>query len=1140
MKKLFAIKGFLPFVIVLFLNASVDLGHKITIQNILMKSYSGDMLVVLMAAINLLILLPYVMLFSVSGHINDKYSRTYISRIAAASEIFFIFFITIAYIKGLFMFAFVMTLLLAAQSAIYSPTKYALIKQIAKKENLGLANGVVEAATIIAILFSSLIFSIIFQKFAVVSNDPGEIISSVWFIGLILMCTSTLETIFTFKIPYFKPGDEKSRFKVREYIRLKYLIRNLRLVFSNRNIWICILGVSIFWALAQLIIAVFPAHYKLISGGDDNVVIVQLILAASTLGIVGGSFFAGYLSRKHIELGLVAPASFGLFITLLLFASSNSIFSLIFLSVCFGFMGGAFIVPLNSNIQFHASDKDIGKILAGSNFIQNIFMVAFLILAIFFAYFGIGTKQIFFMMSLSVLLCFIVTFMIMPNLSARIFISPIFKMIYNVRAIGEIPKTGGVLLVGNHMSWIDWMLLQIVVPRKIRFVMHVSFYENWKLKWFFNLFGVFRIGGNANRRAIKNMNEALRNGEVVALFAEGIITPNSTLGNFKSGFELAAKGTGASIVAFHIRGFWGSIFSKADLGYKKNKFSLFKRRILNVAFSKPMSEKSKAIEVRRKVEELSYHNLNDYLNLQKPFQFEWLSKSKSMFHKQMVDYSGKEFSNFKVLVSVIVFLKKLKFDKKHIGILLPASNACGITNLAMLIRGKVVINLNYTLSSYNLIKSIDDADLENIITSKKFIQKLSTKGFKFDECVISKFFYLEDLNVSKLDKLKAFMEALFLPKFMIKKLYFSKINMDDDATIIYSSGSESTPKGVILSHKNLMTNFKQVSELLGQANVKAILSSLPTFHSFGLTLTTLYPLYENLKSVYVADPTDALSVGEMIQKHNAEVIFGTSTFFRIYTKNKKVVKEMFQSIKFAVAGGEKLNLTVKEEFEKKFGIMLLEGYGTTETTPVVSVNLPSIKVKDTLRAFSKKGSVGLPLNGTVVKIVDRNTLRELETLENGLIIIGGHQVMKGYHKKQSDSIFYKDEIRYYKTGDIGYVDNDGFIFITDRISRFAKIGGEMVSLSMVESAIHKVLDEDDFIATTNLKDSKKGEKIVLLYEGEKSKDDIVERIKMSSLNPLMRPSAVYKVYEIPLLGTGKVNFSELKILALNLEENLDD
>lgn len=1131
MRKLFNITGFLPFIVVLFINAVVDLGHKITIQNILVKSYSGDILIALTAIVNLLILLPYISLFSLSGFLNDKFSRTQISRVAAAITIIFTFLITIAYFKGWFYFAFFMTLLLAVQSAIFSTAKYALIKQIAKKENIALANSVVESATIIAILLSSLIFSIIFEKFVVIADSPGKMMSSVWFIGIILFIFTCLETYFAFKIPYFEAGDKTSEFKIKKYITFGYLKENLTLIFKNKNILLSVLGVSVFWALAQLIIAVFPRHYKDII--DDNVAIIQIILASSTIGIVFGALFSGYLSKKRVELGIVCISSFGLFIMLVLFASVNSIFLMFLTAILFGFMGGAFIIPLNANIQLNAGKENAGKIMAGSNFIQNIFMVIFLFLAIFCAYFSINSKNIFYLASLSALICSIISFFIVPNLTLRLLVMPFFKLFYKVRVKGDIPQNGGVLMLGNHLSFIDWALIQIAVNRKIKFVMHVSFYEKLHLKWFFNIFDVIRVGKGTNKLAMKQIQTALKNGEVVAMFVEGQITQNSNLNVFKKGYMLAIKDTGAKIVAFHIRGFWGSFFSRADISYKKK---TFKRRVLNIAFSQPLDSQISPSNLKKEVIKLSYLNLGDYLNLQKPLQYEWLKWAKrTPFHSSMVDFSTKTLSNFKVLVGVLLFTKKLNLkDEENIGILLPSSNACAIINLTLLTQKKVIVNLNYTSNTNSLENCLENAGIKTILTSKKFIEKLHGRDINFSLKIRQKFFYLEDLKVSKFDKIRAFLKAM-LPKILIEKLYFKKANLDDTAAIIYSSGSEGEPKGIVLTHKNLLTNIVQVSDLLGRANIKVMLSSLPVFHSFGLTLTTLYPLYTNLKSVFVADPTDGFTLGTMLQKHKAEVIFGTSTFFRLYTKNKKVTKEMFESIKYAVAGGEKLNLNTKNEFEAKFDKEILEGYGTTETSPVISVNLPN-EIKDgKVQIFNKRGSVGMPLNETIVKIVDPDTLKELEDYENGLILVGGHQVMKGYFNKTSDVLVEIDGIKYYKTGDIGYLDQDYFIYITDRISRFAKLGGEMISLSMVENALHEVLCDDDIISVTNLKDDKKGEKIVLLYEGEKSIAKIRELVKNSHLNALMRPSVIHKVEKIPVLGTGKVNFKGVKDLALQLD-----
>lgn len=1136
MKELFKIKGFLVFTVIVLLNASVDLGHKITIQNTLVKSFSGDTLVTLTAIVNLLILLPYVACFSMSGFINDKFSRTIVSRYAASSEILFTTLICVSYIKGWFYFAFAMTLLLAIQSAIYSPAKYSLIKQIAGEKNLGLANGVIEAVTIVSILVASLAFSIVFEKYAISSNDPGVIMSSVWFIGLMLMACSSLETFLTFKLPYFKPANKDSEFEVKKYITFSYLRENLGLLFKDKNLWLCVFGLSIFWALSQLVIAVFPSHYKFISG-DDNVIIIQLILAASAIGLVTGSLFAGYCSKNHIELGLVPFGAFGLFISLLLFVSANGVVSLLICSVLFGFAGGIFIVPLNANIQLFAQDKEMGRTIAASNFIQNIFMVGFLVLAIFCSSMSINTTNIFIIASISALLVGFAALYVIKNLAVRILVLPLFKLFYNVKSTGleNIPKSGSALLLGNHITWIDWLFIQMVVGRPIKFVMHVRFYERLGVKWLLKFFGAIPIGGSSSRSAFETINGELKDGSIVCLFPEGHMTKNSKIYEFQKGFELAIKDTNTPIIPFHMKGFWGSFWSLANRGYvkrtKKQKF----RRVLTVSFGKQMESTSTAAEVKDAVMMQSYKSWGLYLDEQKPLHLQFLDSIKrNLFKVSIVNFDEQEIRGYKFLTAVLIFIKKLDFKGENVGILLPSSMACSALNMAVISSGRRVANLNYTMGDVMLEKCVNKAEIKVIFSSKKFVSKLENKGLNISENVKSKIFYLEDLGekVSKFDKIFTLISAIVMPKFILKAIYFQNCTIDDEAFILFSSGSEGEPKGIVLTHKNITTNTKQVADLLESADDEVMFASLPVFHSFGLTITMLYPLAEGVKSICVADPTDAFTVGKMVYKYKATVIFGTSTFFRLYVKQKKLVSPMLSSIRYAVAGGEKLNADVKKEFRMKFGITLLEGYGTTETGPVISANLPN-QIDDTTfkeMVFQQDRSVGTSLPGTIVKIAD-DDLNEVGVGESGLILIAGHQVMKGYYKSDKEWKVVIDGMTYYNTGDIGYKDERGFIFITDRLSRFAKVGGEMISLAAVEEAIRESLTDDEMIGATNLEDDKKGEKIVLLYVGKKKKEELADIINSSSLAPIARPSEIIKVRSIPLLGTGKVDLAGLKALA---------
>lgn len=1152
---LFAIKGFLPFILIMFINASVDLGHKITIQNILVKSYDGDTLVILTAIVNLLILLPYIMFFSAAGFLNDKFSRTKITRYSAIVAVFITAFITIFYYFGWFKIAFFMTLLLAIQSAIYSPAKYGLIKKIVGAQKLGAANGVVQAITIVSILASSLIFAIVFEKYALVSKDPAQMISSVWFIGLILFIGSILEAYFTFKIPYFEADFKDAKFSWKKYLKFEYLRENLNFITSDKNTLLCTLGLSMFWAVSQLVIATFPSHYKMLSGVSD-VGIIQAVLAMSAVGLVIGSSVAGAYSKNHLEMGIVPFGAFGIFASLLIFAYSTTGFWMVFASLFFGFSGGIFIVPLNASVQFFTEEKRMGRVLAGSNFFQNIGMILALAFTIFMASLDISnhnssevlkTRYIFLFSAFFVLFCAILATRFLPHLFCRILVLPFFKLRYriNVDGVENIPQRGGVLLLGNHISWIDWAVLQMATPRPIKFVMHKSFYDLWYLRWFFKAFRVIPIGSAGSKGSISKISEVLKNGEVVALFPEGHISYNGQIDEFKKGFELAIKDTGAVIVPFYMRGLWGSSFSRAEKYYKKMSTKDGKRDI-RIAFGKIMPENSSASEVKKSVTEMSFVSWGEYLKIIDPIHVNWLKNAKSnLFKRAMVDSTGKDLNNLKVIAAVLLFLNKFqhKFrDEKNIGILLPSSVMGSVINLVMLAKGKVAVNLNYTLSEQILLECVKKAEIKTIVSSKQFVQKLKSKGFDLEDCLNDKLLYLEDIaqEISKSDRIYSILKAIFMPKFLIKFLYFNKANLDDEAAILFSSGSEGNPKGIVLTHKNLMSNIKQISELLNIIEEEVILASLPIFHSFGLTATAFLPLSEGIVSVHVPDPTDANLVGKMTAKYHATIMFGTSTFFRLYTKSKKINPLMLKSIRYAVSGAEKLNQAIKKEFKIKFGIDIYEAYGTTETTPLVSSNMPNILEPEFLKelVFTKEGSVGLPVPGTIVKIVDQNSYEELKRGENGLILIGGHQVMKGYfkdEKKTNDAIICIDGVRYYKTGDIGNLDEDGFLFITDRISRFAKIGGEMISLSRVEMELSEILTDEVKYSCVNLKDDKKGEKIVLIYEGDIDENDVKQKIKASNIVSIMQPSEIRKVDEIPVLGTGKINFREVKALAQSLE-----
>ena len=1146
--KLLRTAGFLPYLAIAFLNAGVDLAHKITIQNVLLKSFDGDTLVILTALINAMILLPFIFLFSPSAFINDKFSRTKVIRLSALAAVGISALICLCYAIGEFYMAFALTLLLAAQSAVYSPAKYSIIKSIVGTEQLGMANGIIQALTIIAILFSSFAFSFFFESHYIASNDPNVVLQSVWGIGIALIAFSALEAYFAFKIPFFPQTAELSeeKFSAKQYASLHYLKENIRTLRQNKNIWLSVIGLSLFWGVSQVIVAAFPAHYKAIFQAD-NAIVIQAILAVSGLGLILGSYVAGKMSHLHIELGIVPVGAVGIFISLFCLTLTDSNLFLTICSFAFGFFGGLFIVPLNATIQYFAPEAISGKIMAGNNFMQNVLMVAFLLLSILFVKLSLSTTNLLIFASLVCLVGSFYAMLQLPHLFTRLLLLPILKTGYrfHVNGLKNLPQSGGVLLLGNHISWIDWLVLQAASPRAIKFVMYRPIYNKWYLTWFLRIFKVIPIGGGASKESIQTIRSYLENGEVVALFPEGHISYNGQINEFQKGFEHVLEGLeNITTVPFYLRGLWGSSFSRADSHYKILSKKRGKREVL-VAFGKPINGFIDAVAMKQKVVELSFSAWEHFINEQAPLTHHWLESAKSDLFKECVaDAQGTELNNVKFIAAVLSFAKVLKTKlrgQRHVGVLLPSSAAGAIVNMALFVLGKVPVNLNYTLSAESMQKALAKAQIDTVLSSAKFLDKLTAKGFDFNAILADKLLFAEDIakGLNKTAKTHAFLTALFAPQWWIKLRHFADVKLDDTATILFSSGSEGDPKGIELSHKNLLTNIKQVSELLNFRRDDVILNSLPIFHSFGLTVTTLLPLCEGVKMVSVADPTDGATIGKMSAKHGVSILFGTSTFFRLYTRNKKLHPLMFQNVRIVIAGAEKLKTDVKDAFRLKFGLEIYEGYGTTETAPVAAVNVPNILEKDSLKelTFTKEGTVGLPLPGTIIKIVDPDTLNELKTGEDGLILIGGGQVMKGYlddPEKTDEVIAELDGVRYYKTGDKGHIDEHGFVTIVDRYSRFAKIGGEMISLGAVEANLSQAIGEDAVFVATAVNDDKKGESVVLLVKSELTLSDIQQRIKALNIPPIMLPSEIFLVDEIPLLGSGKIDFKRAKLLATEL------
>ena len=536
----------------------------------------------------------------------------------------------------------------------------------------------------------------------------------------------------------------------------------------------------------------------------------------------------------------------------------------------------------------------------------------------------------------------------------------------------------------------------------------------------------------------------------------------------------------------------------------------------------------------------SFAEWQNYPSTLDPIHVSWLKnakKSKTAF--AVADIEGVEITHKKFLTGVLLFSKKIaKYSpEQNVGLLLPSSGGGAIASIAILLLGKTIVNLNFTAGKKALQSAAEQAEVKHIYTSRKFLDKMSERGIDLESFFPkSKLLMLEDIReeISTLSRVGTLLKAILFPVNFIMKGYFKKVSMSDTAAILFSSGSEGSPKGVELSHGNIAANAKQAAIELEAVESDVIMSTLPTFHAFGFAITTLMPLSEGIPIVCHADPKDVTTIASGIQKYSGSILVGTPTFLRMYTINKKVSVESMQSLRLVVAGAEKLRSEVREEFEKKFNLPVFEGYGTTETSPGASVNLPDIESPFKLR--NRPGTVGKAFSGTEFRIVDPDSLEPIPTGKDGLILIGGPQIMKGYLKmpeKTAEVIELIDGYRWYRTGDKGHLDEDGFLTIVDRYSRFAKIGGEMVSLTTVEEEILDACNDKDLeIAATCLPDQRKGEKIVLISTKNIEKSELTKILAAAKINALYHPSSILVVDEIPKLGSGKTDFGATKKIAL--------
>lgn len=603
MKKIFAIAGVTNYLIVVFLNAFTDLGHKIIIQNTVFKVYDGDMQIILTAIVNALILLPFILMFSPSGFLADRFAKNKIMQHSALFAIVITLGITYSYYHGLFYVAFILTFLLALQSAIYGPAKYGYIKELFGVEFISAGNGAVQAVTTVAILGGIIFYTVLFEgRFDSSLSTKEDILKAIAPIGWLLVVGSFVEWFLASKLPNKMLDTNKSNFRFKRYVKGQYLHKNFKIMYRKKEIFEAIIALGLFWSISQVVLAVFGEYAKS-ELGVTNTIYVQGVMALAGIGIVIGSVMAANFSRYYINTGLIVIGSVGITVLVFFIPFVHSMNVLAVMFTVFGIFSGFLMVPLNARIQYLSPRVHLGIILAGSNFMQNIFMFLFLLLTTVFVYFGMDAEILFYLMTFVGLILTFLMFRRYGVMSFWAVLELVFKIRHRYHYVGleNISDDKAVLLLGNHVSWIDWIVLQFAIKRRINFLMNKEIYH-WKLLHpFFKKGEAIPVSPRGFKEAFKEAYDRLKSGKIVSLFPEGQISSDGKLGEFHKGYELIPTDYDGDIVPFFIDGVFGSVFSE----YKQKKDKMFfKKRDITVYFAKAVSKDTKADELKEIVQKM--------------------------------------------------------------------------------------------------------------------------------------------------------------------------------------------------------------------------------------------------------------------------------------------------------------------------------------------------------------------------------------------------------------------------------------------------------------------------------------------------------------------------------------------------------
>lgn len=1072
-----------------------------------------------------------------AGSWADKISKKKFLLMARAAEIVLAGFAWMASSWSSVSLFLLISGLMGFLSACIRVANYSLLPDLVEEKKWVRANAWLKSITMLGASVAAIALSVVLK----------EDVAPNW-VCLAVLLLAILSFMITILLPAQNAVDANAPVVKNPLDVFDQLSKSLRFQYDK---WAYIIGIAWFWVIGILVLMLSGEYGQTILKARWSVV-AFLSAGVFPVGYFIGSYLSAYFAkRKPLGAQVVVV---GALISLALFdfafatrALSNiqvdkaiTVFKLLTRHgrywrviadvLAFGILFAMYSIPFYTLLQKHTAKKVMGRTMSFSGLVNAVTVAGALLIVLSLRLLGVSLVGIVTIFAFANLIVTAYMVRLLPVVDRRRLVRKVLTLLFRVKVEGleNLNKAGKrALIVANHTSFMDVLLISAFIDKPIVFTISEQKMSKLVVKFMTSLVEVKPLDARSPM-AVKAMVEELRQDKLCMIFPQGLVEGGNSRMKIYEGAAMMAMMGDAPILPIQIKGACYTFFSRV-IGHRCER-RWFPKITLNilpaVSFQYPedMPNREKREKSSSKLYDIITNMAFETYDLNRT-TFEAVAdcmKMRGRFFPMLEDTARQPVKFMMMFLKAFILgrlIRKAAPKDQIMGVMVPTSNACALAVLGLHAMGRVPAMINFTSGLKAIVATCKTVGIEMVITAHKVVSlaKLEpvVEGLEKENIRI---LYLEDLKplLSSWDKLMGLWGAI-APKRVYRKAK-AKMNVtpDDPAVVLFTSGSEGLPKAVFLTHKNILSNCLQVWSRFDVTKQDVLLNCLPMFHSFGLTIGLFVPLLYGVKCFLYPTPLHYRIIPEIAAGCKATIFFSTDTFLSGYARCANPYD--FNTLRIVAGGAEKIKDETRKVWQEKFGVRLFEGYGATECSPIISVNT---------FLHQKNGSVGRLVPGIEYKLVPVEGITE-----GGELWLKGPNVMKGYMRHSDPLKLDPPKDGWYDTGDIVDVDEDGFIFIKGRCKRFAKIGGEMVSLLAVEQVIAKEFPEA-ISGAVNIPDDKKGEQIVLITTDKTiTKERLIELFKRVGMTELGLPSRIITTAEPPLLGTGKFDYVTAKEMAL--------